>query len=56
MDLNDWRSLLTVVGLVAFLFLVRHAYKPANKAGFEHIARMALEDDMPVQKIDGDSK
>lgn len=47
MDLNDFRSLVTVVGFVCFLGICIWAYSRHAKAGFEEAARLPLTDDDP---------
>jgi cytochrome c oxidase cbb3-type subunit 4 len=44
MDINDVRSLITVVSFVAFLAIVVWAYGTKRKAGFEEAARSVLEE------------
>jgi len=44
MDINDVRSLITVVSLVAFLAIVVWAYGSKRKAGFEEAARSVLDE------------
>ena len=50
MDINDIRSLVTVVSFVAFLGIVAWAYSAKRKARFEEAARSVLleEDAEPV--------
>ncbi|APR06029.1 MULTISPECIES: CcoQ/FixQ family Cbb3-type cytochrome c oxidase assembly chaperone [Thauera] len=45
MDINDFRSLLTVVGLLCFLGICAWAYSRQAKAGFDEAARLPLSDD-----------
>jgi|AP12_2_1047962.scaffolds.fasta_scaffold51452_3 cytochrome c oxidase cbb3-type subunit IV len=44
MDINDVRSLITVVSFVAFLAIVVWAYGTKRQAGFEEAARSVLEE------------
>ncbi|MGB8433592.1 MAG: CcoQ/FixQ family Cbb3-type cytochrome c oxidase assembly chaperone [Burkholderiales bacterium] len=44
MDINDVRSLITVVSFVAFLAIVVWAYGTKRKSGFEEAARSVLEE------------
>lgn len=44
MDVNDVRSLITVVSFVAFLGVVVWAYAGKRKAGFEEAARSVLDE------------
>lgn len=45
MDINDLRSLITVLGLVVFLAIVKWAYGQGAKKGFEEAARIPLDED-----------
>ncbi|MCB1908883.1 MAG: cbb3-type cytochrome c oxidase subunit 3 [Rhodocyclaceae bacterium] len=48
MDINDFRSILTVLGLVCFLGIVAWAYSGRAKKGFDEAARLPFADeDMP---------
>ncbi|HAF55854.1 MAG TPA: CcoQ/FixQ family Cbb3-type cytochrome c oxidase assembly chaperone [Thauera sp.] len=50
MDINDIRSLITVLGLVCFLAICAWAYSRHAKAGFDEAARLPLsDDDLPVR-------
>jgi cytochrome c oxidase cbb3-type subunit 4 len=49
MDLNDARSLMTVVALVTFIGIVVWAYSDRRKQNFDRAARMALEDEEPIE-------
>jgi cytochrome c oxidase cbb3-type subunit 4 len=44
MDINDVRSLITVVSFVAFLGVIFWAYGSKRKARFEEEARSVLDD------------
>jgi len=44
MDINDARSLITVVSFVAFLGIVAWAYAGKRKTGFEEAARSVLDE------------
>lgn len=48
MDLNDLRSLFTVVVVVMFIAIVFWAYSSKHKASFDEAAQLALDDDAPV--------
>lgn len=48
MDINDLRSLFTVLAFVAFLGIVWWAYSDRRKATYEEAAMLPLEDDLPV--------
>ncbi len=45
MDINDLRSILTVLGLLAFLGIVGWAYSDRRKETYEAAARLPLDDD-----------
>jgi len=49
MDLNDARVLMTLAALITFLGIVVWAYSDRRKQNFDKAARMALEDDEPVE-------
>lgn len=55
MDINDFRGLLTLVMLVAFLGLVRWAWHAARKPDFERAAKLPLADE-PGDRTDGDAR
>jgi cytochrome c oxidase cbb3-type subunit 4 len=40
MDINDLRSIVTVVGLLCFLAIVGWAYSKSSKKGFEEAANL----------------
>ena len=40
MDINDFRALLTVVGLLCFLAIVGWAYAKGSKKGFDEAANL----------------
>lgn len=50
MDINDLRSIVTVVGLLCFLAIVGWAYGKGSKKGFEEAANLpfAEHDDQGV--------
>lgn len=49
MDINDFRSLITVAGLLCFLGICVWAYSKHSKAGFDEAARLPLtDDDLPA--------
>ena len=59
MDINDVRSLITVVSFIAFLAIVVWAYGSKRKAGFDEAARSVLDesdDDRVVGKVRGERK
>lgn len=59
MDINDARSLITVVSFIAFLAIVVWAYGSKRKKGFEEAARSVLDEsdgDMAVGKVRGERK
>lgn len=45
MDVNDLRSLITVLGLACFLAIAVWAYSPGRKAHFEEAANLPFLDD-----------
>lgn len=45
MDINDLRTIFTVLVFVIFTGIVWWAYSGRRKASFEQAARLALEDD-----------
>ena len=44
MDINDLRSLTTVLGLVCFLGIVGWAYRKGSKKGFDEAANLPFAD------------
>jgi cytochrome c oxidase cbb3-type subunit 4 len=48
MDINDLRSLTTVLMLAVFIGIVWWAYSARTKASFEEAARLPLDDDKDV--------
>ena len=52
MDINDFRSLITVLGFLCFLGICAWAYSKHARSGFEEAARLPLtDDDMPGSLI-----
>jgi len=49
MDLNDARVLMTLVALVTFVCIVAWAYSGRRRQDFDKAARMALEDEEPIE-------
>lgn len=50
MDINDFRSLFTVLGLVCFLAICAWAYSKHAKTGFDEASRIPLtEDELPAR-------
>ena len=45
MDINDLRSIVTVVSLLTFLGIVGWAWSRRNKAGFDEAARLPFQDE-----------
>ncbi len=45
MDINDLRSIVTVVSLVTFVGIIVWAWSKKNKAGFDEAARLPFGDD-----------
>ena len=48
MDLNDARILMSLIALVTFICIVVWAYSGGRKQNFDKAARMALEDEEPI--------
>lgn len=49
MELNDLRSLITLLAFLSFLGIVLWAYSARRKPEFARIARSVLEDEEPGQ-------
>ena len=49
MDLNDFRTILTVLTFTTFVAVVAWAYSGRRRKEYEAAARMALDDDRPAQ-------
>ena len=47
MDINDLRSLVTVLAFVAFIGIVWWAYSDRRKATYDEAAMLPLDDDSP---------
>lgn len=47
MDINDLRSLTTVLAFILFIGIVVWAWSGRQKAAFEEAARLPLDDDGP---------
>jgi cytochrome c oxidase cbb3-type subunit 4 len=45
MDLNDFRSLFTVLGLLCFLGICFWAYSKHSKSGFDEAAQLPFSED-----------
>lgn len=45
MDINDIRSLVTVISLVTFLGIVAWAWSRSNRARFEEAAQLPFQDE-----------
>ena len=45
MDINDLRSIVTVVAFAAFMGIVLWAYSDSSKAGFDQAARLPFDED-----------
>ncbi len=45
MDINDLRSIVTVVSLFTFLGIVVWAWSRRNQAGFDEAARLPFQDE-----------
>lgn len=51
MDINDLRSIFTVVSFATFIGIVWWAYSGHRKQAFEEAAALPLEDDPPVGHV-----
>lgn len=47
MDINDLRSLFTVLAFIAFIGIVWWAYSDRRKATYDEAAMLPLDDDSP---------
>ena len=57
MDINDLRTVITVLGLLCFLGICVWAYSKHAKAGFDEAAQLPFtEDDEPADKAGGPGK
>ena len=58
MDINDLRSLFTVLSFLAFVGIVWWAYSSRRKQSYDAAARIPLEEDPPadVTEPDADQK
>ncbi len=45
MDINDMRSIVTVLSLVAFVGIIGWAWSKKNQAGFDEAARLPFGDE-----------
>lgn len=45
MDINDLRSIVTVVSLLTFVGIIAWTWSKRNKDGFEEAARLPFNDD-----------
>jgi cytochrome c oxidase cbb3-type subunit IV len=53
-DINDLRSIITLLGLVCFIGICVWAYSKHAKAGFDEAAQLPFtEDDAPTDKASG---
>lgn len=50
MDINDLRTIMTVVAFLTFIGIVAWAYSGKRRKAFDEAARMALEDDQPIDR------
>lgn len=50
MDINDLRSLFTVLVIITFAGIVWWAYSAKRKDQFDAAARSVLDDDLPQEK------
>lgn len=52
MDINDLRSLFTILAFAVFVGIVWWAYSSRQKHAFDEAAKLVLDDDLPVQGKD----
>ncbi|MBA3032621.1 MAG: cbb3-type cytochrome c oxidase subunit 3 [Gammaproteobacteria bacterium] len=52
MDINDLRSIFTLLVFSAFIGIVVWAYSSKRKQAFDEAARLAVDDDEPAVKRD----
>ena len=52
MDINDLRSIVTVVSLLTFLGIVAWAWSRGNRASFDEAARLPFVDDRTDDRTD----
>lgn len=45
MDINDWRSVITVISFVLFVVILVWAYSRRNKASFDEAAELPFKGD-----------
>jgi cytochrome c oxidase cbb3-type subunit 4 len=50
MDINDLRTIMTVVAFLTFIGIIVWAYSGRRKNSFDEAARMALDDDQPIDR------
>lgn len=57
MDINDLRSIITLMGFLCFLGICAWAYSNHAKSGFEEAAQLPFtDDDVPAGPAGGPSK
>ena len=57
MDINDLRSIITLMGLLCFAGICAWAYSKHAKKGFDEAAQLPFtDDDAPAGKADGPGK
>lgn len=56
MDVNDFRSVVTLVSFVVFLGIWRWAYKRSNKDAFAEAAALPFMDSTPSGVAEGEKK
>lgn len=52
MDINDLRSVFTMLVFLAFIGIVAWAYSSKRKQAFDEAANLPLDDDEPVVRSD----
>jgi cytochrome c oxidase cbb3-type subunit 4 len=55
MDINDLRTIFTVLAFVGFVGIVWWAYSGKRKASFDEAAKLALSEDGPEASLKNDA-
>jgi len=55
MDINDFRGLVTVVIMLAFIGIWGWAWSKRRKSDFDASARLPLEEDKPIKDGNGEN-
>lgn len=51
MDVNDWRSVVTLVSLLMFMGIVVWAWSKSRQRDFDEAAQLALSDTEPNKEV-----